>query len=103
MIEVFILIFFFSSRRRHTIWNCDWSSDVCSSDLLDANVASARICGVEGHPARGPHVDSGRREDPPGADAPHEPLVEFDSLRDAAGTHDIADPKRERRVPDRLR
>src|SRR3989338_1149625 len=23
----------FSSRRRHTIWNCDWSSDVCSSDL----------------------------------------------------------------------
>src|SRR5689334_24211842 len=24
---------FFSSRRRHTIWNCDWSSDVCSSDL----------------------------------------------------------------------
>src|SRR5689334_18559885 len=26
-------LFFFSSRRRHTIWNCDWSSDVCSSDL----------------------------------------------------------------------
>src|SRR6516164_10919410 len=25
--------FFFSSRRRHTILNCDWSSDVCSSDL----------------------------------------------------------------------
>src|SRR5579862_5893321 len=25
--------FFFSSRRRHTRWNCDWSSDVCSSDL----------------------------------------------------------------------
>src|SRR3989338_10797961 len=24
---------FFSSRRRHTKWNCDWSSDVCSSDL----------------------------------------------------------------------
>src|SRR5689334_17193613 len=23
---------FFSSRRRHTRWNCDWSSDVCSSD-----------------------------------------------------------------------
>src|SRR5438309_2715873 len=23
--------FFFSSRRRHTRWNCDWSSDVCSS------------------------------------------------------------------------
>src|SRR5689334_23662682 len=25
--------FFFSSRRRHTRWNCDWSLDVCSSDL----------------------------------------------------------------------
>src|SRR5438477_694446 len=27
------LIFFFSSRRRHTRLTCDWSSDVCSSDL----------------------------------------------------------------------
>src|SRR5438034_6912907 len=27
-------IFFFSSRRRHTRSLCDWSSDVCSSDLL---------------------------------------------------------------------
>src|SRR5439155_13634234 len=27
------LIFFFSSRRRHTRWPRDWSSDVCSSDL----------------------------------------------------------------------
>src|SRR5438132_14300799 len=27
------LSFFFSSRRRHTISLCDWSSDVCSSDL----------------------------------------------------------------------
>src|SRR5438477_12044727 len=26
-------IFFFSSRRRHTRLTCDWSSDVCSSDL----------------------------------------------------------------------
>src|SRR6267154_5400884 len=25
--------FFFSSRRRHTMWTGDWSSDVCSSDL----------------------------------------------------------------------
>src|SRR5690242_20807329 len=28
-----ILFFFFSSRRRHTRLTCDWSSDVCSSDL----------------------------------------------------------------------
>src|SRR2546430_3385224 len=30
------LLFFFSSRRRHTRFDCDWSSDVCSSDLGDA-------------------------------------------------------------------
>src|SRR2546427_4833498 len=29
------LCFFFSSRRRHTRFDCDWSSDVCSSDLGD--------------------------------------------------------------------
>src|SRR5256886_14764206 len=28
------ICFFFSSRRRHTRFDCDWSSDVCSSDLL---------------------------------------------------------------------
>src|SRR2546430_10750105 len=28
-----MLFFFFSSRRRHTRFDCDWSSDVCSSDL----------------------------------------------------------------------
>src|SRR5688572_1200489 len=27
-------VLFFSSRRRHTIFDCDWSSDVCSSDLV---------------------------------------------------------------------
>src|SRR6266480_3579990 len=31
MLNVFC--FFFSSRRRHTRLTCDWSSDVCSSDL----------------------------------------------------------------------
>src|SRR5260370_25301257 len=29
----FKYLFFFSSRRRHTRFKCDWSSDVCSSDL----------------------------------------------------------------------
>src|SRR2546427_5950563 len=28
------IFFFFSSRRRHTRFDCDWSSDVCSSDLM---------------------------------------------------------------------
>src|SRR6266481_3298348 len=35
-----VLSFFFSSRRRHTRWNCDWSSDVCSSDLPKGVAAS---------------------------------------------------------------
>src|SRR5439155_6800426 len=30
---LFYVLFFFSSRRRHTRWPRDWSSDVCSSDL----------------------------------------------------------------------
>src|SRR2546430_6883445 len=30
-----VFLFFFSSRRRHTRFDCDWSSDVCSSDLID--------------------------------------------------------------------
>src|SRR5688572_25663054 len=30
-----LFFFFFSSRRRHTRFDCDWSSDVCSSDLMD--------------------------------------------------------------------
>src|SRR2546427_3590737 len=32
-----LLFFFFSSRRRHTRFDCDWSSDVCSSDLPEAH------------------------------------------------------------------
>src|SRR5438270_890351 len=35
--------FFFSSRRRHTRFDCDWSSDVCSSDLaLGERLGGAR-------------------------------------------------------------
>src|SRR6266478_2549538 len=33
----FSFFFFFSSRRRHTRFDCDWSSDVCSSDLDDVD------------------------------------------------------------------
>src|SRR5260370_31951083 len=34
-------LFFFSSRRRHTRFKCDWSSDVCSSDLGNASVPAS--------------------------------------------------------------
>src|SRR4051812_49467760 len=33
----FNFFFFFSSRRRHTRLTCDWSSDVCSSDLTESD------------------------------------------------------------------
>src|SRR5260221_1280659 len=36
------IFFFFSSRRRHTRSLCDWSSDVCSSDLFS-------LCSVVAH------------------------------------------------------
>src|SRR5690625_2804093 len=32
--HMFLIRFFFASRRRHTRWPRDWSSDVCSSDLF---------------------------------------------------------------------
>src|SRR6266480_7718049 len=37
------VFFFFSSRRRHTRLTCDWSSDVCSSDLGTAVVVMAAL------------------------------------------------------------
>src|SRR2546430_10791696 len=36
------IYFFFSSRRRHTRFDCDWSSDVCSSDLCWAAPQATR-------------------------------------------------------------
>src|SRR2546429_1976944 len=39
--------FFFSSRRRHTRCSRDWSSDVCSSDLLTLQLLEAGILGRE--------------------------------------------------------
>src|SRR5690606_39378550 len=35
------VLFFFSSRRRHTRFSRDWSSDVCSSDLLFGHLVLA--------------------------------------------------------------
>src|SRR5688572_21949084 len=45
--------FFFSSRRRHTRFDCDWSSDVCSSDLrIDRALCHVRCVGVGPQPAQ---------------------------------------------------
>src|SRR2546430_6079592 len=67
---VISLLFFFSSRRRHTRFDCDWSSDVCSSDLFrrhhragntarDAAVVHAAILGGVGRAVRAAHPRAG--------------------------------------------
>src|SRR2546429_5796376 len=40
-----IMFFFFSSRRRHTRCSRDWSSDVCSSDLISLILQRANLLG----------------------------------------------------------
>src|SRR2546429_9904893 len=69
------MLFFFSSRRRHTRCSRDWSSDVCSSDLLVRRVES--LPGVEstaavnhlplgGSNSSNPFLIEGQPEPPPG-------------------------------------
>src|SRR4051812_49778820 len=64
---LFIFFFFFSSRRRHTRLTCDWSSDVCSSDLLSvaADPAYRAISRrrVDGHHGAGAARADGRSEE----------------------------------------
>src|SRR5438270_8998153 len=42
-------VFFFSSRRRHTRFDCDWSSDVCSSDLAAVSTSPPPGPGASGN------------------------------------------------------
>src|SRR4051812_49780559 len=42
-----LIFFFFSSRRRHTRLTCDWSSDVCSSDLDTGEAVDLVVEAVE--------------------------------------------------------
>src|SRR5690606_39731359 len=71
------LFFFFSSRRRHTRFSRDWSSDVCSSDLFGDDV-------LEGRPvsATSTHEDA------------NDPAVV------TSGTFAVRDPWRSGRLPD---
>src|SRR5690606_39709686 len=62
---VFMMVFFFSSIRRHTSFSRDWSSDVCSSDLLAAGLAAQAAVAIENarlyERARGQAADEERR------------------------------------------
>src|SRR5258707_9685653 len=49
-------VFFFSSRRRHTRYWRDWSSDVCSSDLTAAVVLMCAVIGLSVGLATSPSV-----------------------------------------------
>src|SRR5205809_8084485 len=59
--------FFFSSRRRHTRCSRDWSSDVCSSDLIDLEARGStesptlRVCGGRGQCASNQERDDADR------------------------------------------
>src|SRR6266487_6225985 len=53
------VLFFFSSRRRHTRWTGDWSSDVCSSDLVPHNSKILDVfCGIGRHSIPLPREDT---------------------------------------------
>src|SRR2546430_11416042 len=62
-------LFFFSSRRRHTRFDCDWSSDVCSSDLGAVTARSRAPLRAHG----GEHL--------PGRDDPATALLDRKSTR----------------------
>src|SRR6266480_5506064 len=84
--KVLTCMFFFSSRRRHTRLTCDWSSDVCSSDLRvkrrrkprpkRASKLAARRLPVNGTAVAASAVapSRGLSRDSPGGDA--EPLAD---------------------------
>src|SRR5439155_2413784 len=57
------MFFFFSSRRRHTRWPRDWSSDVCSSDLIVRRVVDQIDVAAEERAVRPLHRARGGDED----------------------------------------
>src|SRR5690606_40254867 len=66
--------FFFSSRRRHTRFSRDWSSDVCSSDLLSRLRPPLRKASTRKVAAPGVAVREESAE-PAGGHHPHRPLL----------------------------
>src|SRR5256885_12523457 len=70
------LYFFFSSRRRHTRLQGDWSSDVCSSDLTDSVLLkSARPRGFAPSPVYGHNAQPSPYSSKPGLGLRRRPLI----------------------------
>src|SRR5260370_12401932 len=69
------IVFFFSSRRRNTRFKCDWSSDVCSSDLLRHSVELALGAGTPQFPCPHYPVPFVSPGGPPTFPAPSAPFV----------------------------
>src|SRR5260370_5808861 len=65
LLVVVFHVFFFSSRRRHTRFKCDWSSDVCSSDLARSRLAWVRLVTQTRYPAARPSRISAVATPPP--------------------------------------
>src|SRR4030066_268032 len=76
------LFFFFSSKRRHTRFKCDWSSDVCSSDLAKEPISMETPVGDDDDSHLGDFIEDANSL------APIEAAV-YDSLRNV--TKDILD------------
>src|SRR5215813_14377466 len=58
MVIFIVVVFLFSSRRRHTRCGRDWSSDVCSSDLVVQ--AAMKLAGWQSRPGPNPAAGSGQ-------------------------------------------
>src|SRR6266853_1150421 len=65
--------FFFSSRRRHTRFDCDWSSDVCSSDLIRGIALQPGLAVAVDDAVQGVAVRA--------SDAPSDVRVQVDAIR----------------------
>src|SRR6266581_1190829 len=96
--------FFFSSRRRHTRWTGDWSSDVCSSDLLptastlDGFIASAAGRHLVCRPSQPEEESCAPHPSPPNSSArqrPRRPQLRLNRSWSRPGRHrPPADPWR---------
>src|SRR5713101_8676458 len=103
-----MFFFFFSSRRRHTRLTCDWSSDVCSSDLFGLERVEKilrgelrALIGIEDF-RRAPSTERlvkrldaesrvERVGEPPGENTAREPVDDCNEVDEAVRHRDVCD------------